>query len=186
MTRNKKRCKHMRVPHGRRTHVTSTTWPMAHSLPPTRSTTAGHESVAGAVLRSARRSARVSQARLATACGVTENTIRAWETGASPLAAVPMPQIEAVIAALHHAGACRLLTADLATAAWCDLIITAAAAFEDVTCMLADPIAAEDRFGELMAWCLGGRVPQRYLPHAATGPLVYEQSLIERIRRVLD
>ena len=166
--------------------MTSTTCPLARNPAPTRITTAGYESVAGAVLRSARRSARVSQARLAAACGVTENTIRAWENGSSPLASTPMPQVEAVIAALHDAGACRLLTADLIVAAWCDLVIAAVAASKDVTCLLADPIAAEDAFGELMAWCLEGRVPQRYRPYAATGPLIREQTLIERVRQVFN
>ena len=97
-----------------------------------------------------------------------------------------MPQVEAVIAALHQAGACRLLTADLVVAAWCDLVIAAVAAWEDPTCLLADPITADGAFGELMAWCLEGRVPQRYLPYAATGPLVHEEILIERVRRALD
>ena len=166
--------------------MTNTTCPLARNPAPTRSATAGHESVAGAVLRSARRSARVSQARLATACGVAKNTIRAWENGSSPLASTPMPQVEALTAALHQAGACRLLTADLVVAAWGDLVIAAVAAREDPTCLLADPIAADGAFGELMAWCLEGRVPQRYLLYVATGPLVHEQILIERVRRALD
>jgi hypothetical protein len=97
-----------------------------------------------------------------------------------------MPQIEALIDALLEAGACRPLTADLTVAAWCDLIITAIAAREDVTCLLADPITADGTFDELMAWCLEGRVPQRYLPYATPGPLVHEHTLIERIRRALD
>jgi transcriptional regulator with XRE-family HTH domain len=166
--------------------VTNTTCPLARNPAPARSATAGYESVAGAVLRSARLSARVSQARLAAACGVTENTIRAWENGSSPLASTPMPQVEAVIAALHQAGACRLLTADLVVAAWCDLVIAAVAAREDPTCLMADPITADRAFGELMAWCLEGRVPQRYRPYATTGQLLRDQALIERTRRALD
>lgn len=152
MTRNKKRCMHWAASSGRRRRVTSTTCPLARNLAPTGSTTAGYESVAGAVLRSARRSARVSQARLATACGATENTVRAWENGSSPLASTPTPQVEALIAALHQRGACRLLTADLVAASWCDLVIAAVAAREDPTCLLADPITADGAFGELMAW----------------------------------
>ncbi len=166
--------------------MTSTTCPLARNLAPPRGTTAGYKSVAGAVLRSARRSARVSQARLATACGVAENTIRAWENGSSPLASIPLRQIEVVIAALHQAGACRLLTADLVVAAWCDLVLAAVAASEDTTCLLADPITTDGAFGELMAWCLEGRAPQRYRPYATTSPLVREQTLIERVRRALD
>ncbi len=97
-----------------------------------------------------------------------------------------MPQVEAVIAALHQAGACRLLTADLVVAAWCDVVIATVAVSENVTCLLADPITADGAFGELMAWCLEGRVPQRYRPYAVTGPLIREQDLIERVRRALD
>jgi hypothetical protein len=61
-----------------------------------------------------------------------------------------------MIDALLEAGACRPLTADLTVAAWCDLIITAIAGREDVTCLLADPITADGAFDELMAWCLEG------------------------------
>jgi DNA-binding XRE family transcriptional regulator len=165
--------------------VTSTTCPLARNPTPTRSTTAGYESVAGAVLRSARRSARVSQARLATTCGVSAKTIQAWEDGITPLASVPMPTIEAVIAALHDAGACRLLTADLIVAAWCDLLIAAIADSEDVACLLAEPITTEAAFRELMAWCLEGHVPPRHRPYAAIGPVVRAQTLVERVRRAL-
>jgi hypothetical protein len=97
-----------------------------------------------------------------------------------------MPQIGALINALLEAGSCRPLAADLTVAAWCDLILAAIAAREDVTCLLADSITADDSFGELMAWCLEGRIPQRYLPYATPGPLVHEQALLERIRRALD
>jgi hypothetical protein len=37
-----------------------------------------------------------------------------------------------------------------------------------------------------MAWCLEGRIPQRHLPYTVMGPLVNEQTLVERIRRALD
>lgn len=186
MTGNKKRCKHRATSSGRRRRVTNTTCQLERNATPTDQATARTSSPAGAVLRSARCSARVSQARLATACGVAEKTIRAWENGSSPLAAVPIQQVEAVIAALHHAGACRLLTTDLVAAAWCDLVITAVAASEDVTCLLADPITSDSAFGELLAWCLDGRVPPRYRPYAAPGPLIREQTLIEQVRRALD
>jgi hypothetical protein len=116
---------------------------------------------------------------------MTERAIHAWENGTSSLTAVPLPQIEAMIAVLHDAGACQFLTADLVVAAWCDLVIATVAASEDVTCMLADPITADGAFGELLAWCLEGRVPQRYRPYAATGPLIREQDQIERVRRAL-
>jgi DNA-binding transcriptional regulator YiaG len=186
MTRNKKRCMRGTAASGRRRHVTNTTCSLTRNTPSTQHLTARYGSVAGAVLRSARRSAHISQARLAAACGAIEKTVRAWESGSSPLATVPMPQIAALIDALLDAGACRPLTADLTVASWCDLVITAIGAGEDTTCLLADPITADGAFGELMTWCLEGRVPQRYLPYAITGPLVHDQTLIERIRRALD
>ena len=97
-----------------------------------------------------------------------------------------MPQIEAVITALHNAGACRLLTGDLTVAAWCDLIIAAVADSEDVTSLLADPITTEKAFNKLMAWCLKGRVPRRYRPYTSRRVIVSEQALIERIRQAIE
>jgi hypothetical protein len=117
---------------------------------------------------------------------VPEITIRAWEDGSSPLAEAPMPRVDAVIAALHDAGACRLLIADLVVAAWCDLVIASVVASEDVTSLLADPIAAEKPFRELMAWCLNGRVPARHRPYAAMGRLISDPIMIERMRQVLS
>ncbi len=165
--------------------MTSSTCQLAQGVARTEHHAVSPSSVAGAVLHSARRSARISQARLAAACGVTDKTIRAWENGSAPLTSVPMRQVQLLIAALHEARACRPLNADLIVAAWCDLVIAAVAASEDVTCLLADPITTENAFSELMAWSLDGRVPQRHLPYAPTGALVSEQPLIEQIRRAL-
>ena len=97
-----------------------------------------------------------------------------------------MPQMEALIAALHDAGACRLLTADLIVTAWCDLIIAAVANSEDVTSLLADPTTTDEAFGQLMAWCLEGHAPPRYRPYANGSAIVSEQALIERIRRAME
>jgi DNA-binding transcriptional regulator YiaG len=166
--------------------VTNTTCAPKRKAEPAHQAVPKGTSIAGAVLLSARRSARTSQATLAAACGVTANTIRAWEDGSSPLASAPMPQMEAVIASLHNAGACRLLTADLAVAAWCDLIVAAVIASEDVTGLLADPTTTEEAFRQLMAWCLEGRVPQRYRPYAPVGPLIKAPAIIDRVRQVLD
>jgi hypothetical protein len=97
-----------------------------------------------------------------------------------------MPRVDAVIAALHDAGACRLLTADLVVAAWCDLIIASVVASEDVTSLLADPIAAEKPFRELMAWCLDRRVPRRYRPYVSGQAILSERALIERIHQAIE
>jgi hypothetical protein len=94
--------------------------------------------------------------------------------------------MEALIAALHNADACRLLTADLIVAAWCDLIIAAVGNSEDITSLLADPITAGETFGQLMAWCLEGHIPPRYRRYADSGAIVSEQALIEPIRRAME
>jgi DNA-binding transcriptional regulator YiaG len=185
MTRVNKRCKQSAASPQRGRCVAHRASASARTSRPAEPAGADFGRVAGAVLRSARRSARVSQARLAAVCGVTGNTIRAWESGSSPLASARMSQIEAVITNLHDAGACRLLTADLITASWCDLIISTVAATDDATSLLADPIVTEDAFGELMAWCLKGRVPERHRPYSPTGRLISDKTVIEKLRRIL-
>jgi transcriptional regulator with XRE-family HTH domain len=146
--------------------------------------------VAGAVLRGARLSAGISEAALATASGVTEDAIRSWEDGTSPLASVPIPQVERLEAALSASGADLRLIADLGAAPWCDLVILAITGNrydEDAICLLADPVASSDAFSELLAWCLAGRVPERHRLYAATrGPLLADSILIERATRALD
>jgi DNA-binding transcriptional regulator YiaG len=186
MTRANRRCERRAASPERRRPVTNTTCAPKRKAEPTHQAVAKGTSIAGAVLRSARRSARTSQATLAAACGVTANSIRAWEDGSSPLTSVPMPQMDALIAALHDAGACRLLTADLTVAAWCDLIIAGVANSEDVTSLLADPTTTEEAFGQLMAWCLKGHVPRRYRPYADGRAIVTQRALIERIRQAME
>ncbi len=137
--------------------------------------------VAGAVLRGARMSAGVSEASLAAASGVGEDTVRSWEDGSSPLASLPLPHLEGLEAALRDAGADQRIIADLGAAAWCDLIILAISGHEDAACLTADPVTSEDAFGELLAWSLAGRVPVRYRPYAAPGPLFADSALIERV-----
>jgi len=64
------------------------------------------------------------------------------------------------------------LVTDLTTAAWCDLVIAAVADAQDVSCLMADPTAAEDAFSELLAWSVGGHRPARYHPFIGPGPLL--------------
>jgi transcriptional regulator with XRE-family HTH domain len=135
--------------------------------------------VAGVVLRGARLSAGISEASLAAASGVTKDTVRSWEDGSSPLASLPLPRFEGLEAALRDTGADQRIIADLAAAAWCDLIILAISGHEDATSLTADPVTSEDAFGELLAWSLAGRVPARYRPYAAPGPLFADSALIE-------
>ena len=142
--------------------------------------------VAGAVLRGARLSAGISEASLAAASGVAEDTVRSWEYGSSPLASLPLPRFECLEAALRDTGADQRIVADLAAAAWCDLIIVAITGHEDATCLTADPVTSEDAFGELLAWSLAGRVPARYIPYAAPAPLLADSALVKRVVQALD
>lgn len=141
--------------------------------------------VAGAVLRSARLSADLSQENLAAIAGVSEETIRAWEEGSSPLASVPLPDAEMLEASLGASGADPNLVADLGPAAWCDLVILAVAQHEDTACLMADPIALDPAFAELLAWCLTGHVPERHQPYIETSPLLTDPALIEQATEVL-
>jgi len=141
--------------------------------------------VAGAVLRAARTSARMTEACLAAAIGLAEETVRAWEDGTHSLADLPAPQLEHLKSVLTDAGAEPAIVADLDTAAWCDLVILAAASSDDCTHLLADPITCEKAFGDLLTWALTGPVPARYRRYASTEPLIADPGLAEQITAVL-
>lgn len=128
--------------------------------------------VAGAVLRSARLSAGLSQANLAALISVGEEAVRAWEEGSSALASVPLPRVARLEASLRTNGADPDLVADLSAAAWCDLVMLAVVRHEDTTCLIADPITHDPAFAELLAWCLKGHVPDRHQPYVEPGPLL--------------
>ena len=128
--------------------------------------------VAGAVLRSARLSSGLSRRLLAAAADVDEVTLCSWEDGSGPLAFVPVPQVQRLEMALRAAGAESRLVAELAIAAWCDLVILAITDAEDLGCLLADPLAADPAFCELLRWSVTGQPPARYRPYAAPGQLL--------------
>lgn len=145
------------------------------------------DSVAGAVLRSARCSANLSPAGLAAIAGISEAALRAWEDGSSPLASAPLQQINQLEAGLLTAGAEPHLVADLAAGAWCDLVIEAIAESADVSCLLADPLAREDTFSELLAWSVTGQPPGRYRACADPGclPPVADRTVVRKIMQLL-
>lgn len=120
--------------------------------------------VAGSVLRATRLSAALSRKQLATTAGVTEQTIHSFEIGREPLASLPVTQLDSLKDALRSAGAHDQLIADLEPALWCDAVLSAIAEHDDVRCLLADPLAREPAFGELIAWAVSGLAPARYAP----------------------
>ena len=127
--------------------------------------------IAGAVLRAARLSADMTESRLAIAAGLPLMAIREWEEGSSLLAAVPLPEVERLQAALRKEGGEPSLVADLPAAAWCDLVVVAMVDDEDTTCLMADPLSRDASFGELLLWALGGHLPPRYRLYARSDPL---------------
>jgi transcriptional regulator with XRE-family HTH domain len=128
--------------------------------------------VAGAVLRSARRSAGLSAALLAAAIDADETTITLWEGGSEPLASVSNPVIERLAVTLRRMGAQPVLVADLFVAAWCDLVLGAIDEGDDARCLLADPLARDNAFSELLAWAMTGQPPARHRPYASAGQLL--------------
>jgi transcriptional regulator with XRE-family HTH domain len=126
--------------------------------------------IAGAVLRAARLSAGLSTSELAAAVDVSNTLIASWEIGAEPLASVPVPLTDRLKSALRTAGSEARLVDDLDPAAWCDLLFEAVTAEEDVTCLLADPLATEPTFTDLFTWAITGHPPARYAPYADAMP----------------
>jgi DNA-binding XRE family transcriptional regulator len=128
--------------------------------------------VADTVLPAARLSAQLTQAQLAEAISAHEASIAGWEDGTYPLTTVAYPVLERLEAELTAAQAGPDLVSDLTIAIWCDLVITAVAASEDISCLMADPTAAEEAFSELLAWSASDQRPERYLLYALPGPLL--------------
>jgi hypothetical protein len=132
-------------------------------------------------------SSGLSRRLLAAAADVTEATLGSWEDGSEPLAFVPAPQVQRLEMALLAAGAESRLVTELAAAAWCDLVILAITDAEDPSCLLADPLAAEPAFCELLTWSVTGHPPARYHPYNAAGQLLptASRSLIAKITVVI-
>lgn len=123
----------------------------------------GRRLIARAVLWTARFSAGLSCEQLAERLGVDETTVLSWEKGTVPLASLQVPELNGLKEALLAAGAHPELVADLETACWCDVVIEAIVQHEDITCLLADPLACNPAFKDLLAWAVAGVVPLRYI-----------------------
>lgn len=124
--------------------------------------------VAAAVLWTARQSAGLTSRLLAETAYVNEADILTWEKGTEPLASVPVAHVDRLKKALRTAGACPELVADLDAACWCDVVIEAIIRHDDVSCLLADPLANDSAFKDLFAWAVAGVVPSRYASTASS------------------
>jgi len=132
--------------------------------------------IGGAVIRAARRSARLSQRHLARMLSVSPATVRMWETGTCPLFAVPYGQLCHLADTLRRAGACvGQDRSELIRAGQCDLLITGMLhGFEDYAELPAVDEDTDDgaTARSLLRWALTGSVPDQYRPYTSTGPLL--------------
>ena len=77
----------------------------------------------------------MTEARQDIAADLPLKAIRDGSGDRSLLAAVPLPEVERLQAALRKAGAELRLVADFGVAAWCDLVVVAMINDEDTTCL---------------------------------------------------
>jgi transcriptional regulator with XRE-family HTH domain len=135
--------------------------------------------IGGAVIRAARKSARINRRKLARILTTSPHTIRNWENGTSPLFLVTYDDLGRLAAALDRAGAkvqCDL--AELMLAAQCDLLIAGMLrGFEDYA--EVPPVDEDSAEGEaardLLRWALAGVSPERYRAFAPARPLLAAQ-----------
>jgi len=131
--------------------------------------------IGGAVISAARRSASLSQRKLARVLTVSPATVRSWENGTRPLFCVGYDQLCQLAEALRQAGAQVGQEADeLILASQCDLLITGILrGFEDYAELppVDQEVAGASPRG-LIRWALTGQVPDRYWPQAASAPLL--------------
>jgi hypothetical protein len=131
--------------------------------------------VAGAVLRAARVSARLSTQRFAALLLVAPAAAKGWEQGVQPLATVPGDCMDRIVAVLRDASADEAIVADLHVAAWCDMTIDCVTREPDshlTAAILTDELAWADNFRELLAWALTGTTPASYSRYSTDGPLI--------------
>jgi transcriptional regulator with XRE-family HTH domain len=140
-----------------------------------------HGVIGGAIVRVARKSARMSRRKLARMLTVSPDTVRSWEDGTCALFCVPYADLCRLAAALDQAGAkVRCDVADLALASQCDLLVTGILqGFED--CAEVPPVDENSTEGKaarnLLSWALAGVLPERYRPFAPAQPLLAAQDL---------
>jgi transcriptional regulator with XRE-family HTH domain len=137
--------------------------------------------IGGAVIRAARKSARISPRKLARMLAVSPDAVRRWEDGTCPLFCVPYDALCRLAAALNQAGAkTRCDVGELALASQCDLLLTGMLhGTEDYA--EVPPVDEDSAEGEaarnLLRWALAGVLPERHHSFATARPLLAGEDL---------
>jgi len=132
--------------------------------------------IGGAIVRAARKSARLSRRKLAKMLTVGSDTVRSWEEGTCPLFCLPYADLCRLAAAFDQAGAkVRCDVAELVLASQCDLLMTGMLqGFEDYA--EVPPVDQDSIEGkaarDLLRWALAGVLPERYRRFAPARPLL--------------
>jgi transcriptional regulator with XRE-family HTH domain len=137
--------------------------------------------IGGAVIRAARKSARISRQKLARVLAINPRTLRGWESGTCPLFLVAYDDLRCLAAALDQVGAkvpCEL--AELVLASQCDLLIAGMLrGLEDYA--EVPPVDEESAEGQtardLLRWALVGVPPARHETFTPARPLLATHDL---------
>jgi DNA-binding transcriptional regulator YiaG len=136
--------------------------------------------IGGAVIKAARRSARLSRGQLARTVGVGVPTVCAWETGSVPLYCVPYDLLLNLSQALERTRAQGASFAELLLASQCDLLMAAALAgtedYAEVPPLDSDTDGQNTR--DLLRWALTGTVPEPYRPYAPRHRLLTKEDAL--------
>jgi len=132
--------------------------------------------IGAAVIKAARRSARLTRRRLARAARVSPATVHQWENGTLPLYCVGYRDLRQLAETMASAGAVvGTDVAELMAAGQCDLLLTGMLnGFEDYAEVppIEEPGPRGDRAREFIRWALAGIVPDRFLGLADRRPLL--------------
>jgi transcriptional regulator with XRE-family HTH domain len=132
--------------------------------------------IGGAIIRAARRSARLSTRRLARTLGVDLATVRSFQNGTSPLFCLPHDQLRQLAAAFRDAGAqVGQDLRELLLASQRDLLITGMLrGFENYAEVppIDDDGPEADAARALLRWALTGTVPECFRPYVRAAPLI--------------
>lgn len=145
--------------------------------------------IGAAVVRAARRSARLRRIGLARRLNVSTATVRGWESGIVPLFCVPYGQLQQLAQALDGAGAqVGTELGDLLLASRCDLLLTGMLnEFEDFAEVppIDEDGAEAERARSLLRWALAGQVPDLYSRYSSPCRLLDERH-VDRFVAIAD